>query len=895
MSSPGGRIDRQVDDELAFHIESRIQDLMDEGVSRDRARAVAESEFGDLAASRRELIAVDRQRRRRERVRQYVDGLAQDLRFAGRSLTRSPGYAATAVATIALGLGAALVMFAIVNGVLLRPLVFREPERLVGAWFDMPAIGLSRAQQSASTYLTFLADAHTIDGIGVYIESEVNVADADGSRPPQRVPSAGFTATLFSVLGVPALRGRAFTEAEDQPGAAPVMLISDRMWRVQFGSAPDIVGRRLDINGVRREIVGVMPASFRFPTAATDVWIPLGFDRANLPASAFAYSGVARLKAGVSIADVQRDFAAVLPRVAERFPSFVPGITTRQIMEQTHPRPVLTSLQEDITGRVASTLWVMAAAAALLLLVALVNVANLMLVRYDARQREFAVRETLGAGRARVARYCVLESAAIAAAAGALALGVAWIVVRLLVTKGPADIPRLSEIAIGWRVAGCAILLSALACCGCSAVPAFRILRGGVSLRGSVRGGTAGRAQHRVRQVLVGVQIALALVVLAGSGLLLRSFERLHAVRPGFDAAGVATFWVSPPRVRYATDPELVRFYTALLDRVAQLPGVTAAGLTSRLPLETRGINPNPLYPEDQAEWATKLPPLQIFTTVGGDYFRALRIPILAGASFDRANTPRDGQAIVSRSTAQFFWKDSTGRAALGKRFRALPTGPLYTVVGVVADTHDTTLAAPPSPTVYFPELVRPDSAIRRKASTMALVVRTSGAPSAVVPDVQRAVHDLDPALPTFDIEPMTARMRAATAQLAFVILVLGGAAVATLLLGAIGLYGVTAYIVTLRRREIGIRIALGASPASVAGATTRQGVALATVSVGAGLVLFAASARLMRGFLFGVAPWDPATMVAASLTLLALGALASWVPARRAASIDPVEALRAE
>jgi predicted permease len=685
-----------------------------------------------------------------------------------------------------------------------------------------------------------------------------------------------------------------FTDAEDQPGAPPVVVISDAMWRTQFGGDVGIVGRRIDVDGVRREIIGVMPARFRFPTPGTDVWIPLAFDRANLPATAFGYSGVARLKPDVTMDDAQREFAAILPRVAGLYPKFVPGITTAQIMEQSKPQPVLTPLQADVTGEISSTLWVMAVAATLVLLVACVNAANLMLVRFDARQREFSVRETLGAGRARVARYCLMESAAIAGTAGLAGLCMAWLAVRALVTRGPADIPRLSEIAIDWRVVACAVALIVLSAIGCSFVPVLRILGGGVSLRETARGGTAGRAQHRMRQALVGVQISLALVVLAGSGLLLRSFERLHAVRPGFDADGVVTFWVSPPRATYTSDLDLVRFYSSLLDQVARLPGVMAVGVTSRLPLETRGVNHNPLFPEDQPEWATKLPPLQLFTTVGGDYFQAMRIPVIAGASFDLASTQPD-DAIVSRATAKMFWKDSTGRSALGRRFRSLANGRFYTVVGVVADTHDTTLAAAPSQTVYFPEIVRPDSGVRRKAATMALVVRMSGPSASIVTDVRQAVHDLDPTLPTFDIGPMSARMRASTARLAFVILVLGGAAIVTLLLGAIGLYGVTAYIVSLRRREIGIRIALGASPAGVAAATTWQGVALTAAGVGGGLVLFAASARLMRGFLFGVAPWDPLTMGGASLVLLVVAAAATWAPARRAARVDPVEALRAE
>jgi len=418
--------------------------------------------------------------------------------------------------------------------------------------------------------------------------------------------------------------------------------------------------------------------------------------------------------------------------------------------------------------------------------------------------------------------------------------------------------------------------------------------RGNLALR-EARGGTASRGQHRIRSALVAAQIALSLVVLAGSGLLLRSFERLHAVRPGFDPEHVASFWMSLPRAKYPSDTSEVRFYSRLIARVAQLPGAESVGLTSRLPLVGRGINQNPLYPEDAPAYATKLPPLQLFTTIGGDYFRTMRIPLLAGKFFDPIDEQREGDAIVSRRAAVLFWKDSTGRSALGKRFRGLPTGPWYTVVGVVGDVEDTTLAAPPSPTVYFPQIVQQDSVTRHTARTMALVIRATGAPTTIVLAAQRVVRELDPTLPAFDARPMTEALAASTARLEFTILVLGGAAVVTVILGAVGLYGVIALVVTLRRRELGIRIALGASPRSVTAATTGQGIALTSVGLMAGLVLFAVAARLMRGFLFRVAPWDPLSVVGAGFVLLAVATLASWIPGRRAGRVDPAEALRAE
>jgi putative ABC transport system permease protein len=391
------------------------------------------------------------------------------------------------------------------------------------------------------------------------------------------------------------------------------------------------------------------------------------------------------------------------------------------------------------------------------------------------------------------------------------------------------------------------------------------------------------------------VQVAFALVVLAAAGVLFRSFERLRAVHPGFDPNNVATFWISLPASRYRKGADIVRFSADLHDRLRALPGVTAAGLTSRLPLVTRGDNDNPLYPEGSDVAGTKLPPLQLFSTIAGDYFGALRIPLLAGRAFNDMRAQREGEAIVSSRTAQLFWHDSSGVAAIGKRFRVLPTSNWYTVIGVVANAHDSSLAKAPAPSVYFPQAEYTDPAQSQTARTMAVVLRTKGDAATVVPAAQRIVHDLDPTLPVFDSQVMTETLRTSTATLELTLIIVGAAAAITLLLGAIGLYGVMAYVVSLRRRELGIRLALGASPRSLAAATAREGMTVTAAGIVVGFVLFAVVARFARTLLFDVAPWDPLTIVTTSLGLATTALLASWLPARRAARVDPVETLRGE
>ena len=753
---PGARIDNDVNDEISFHLESRVRELIAAGESEHAARLQAEREFGDLRASRRELAAVDRHRRRRERVTQWLDAAAQDLRHAVRSLRRSPAFSVTAALMLAIGIGTSLAIFALVNGVLLRPLPFGDPARLVAAWFDLPAIELRHMGQTPSTYFLYQRLAHTIDGIGVYVEGDVNVADSAGAGEPQRMASAFMSASLIPVLEVSPILGRGFTAEDDRPKAPLVTLIGEPMWRTRFGADRNVVGRALLVNGLRRVIVGVMPAAFRFPATATQLWFPAGLDPAEPFPGGFGYNGIARLKPGVTVADAQREFAALLPRLPELFPGFVPGVTTQMMMDQAHPRPSLVPLRADITGGIAATLWVIAAAAAVVLLVACANVANLTIVRAESRQRELAVRQALGAGRARLTLHFFTESAVLAGAATLLALAAATVALRGLVAAGPAGIPRLAEVKIDGATLLFTLAVAALVTVACSVVPALRVGRGALALHEGGRSGTAGRTQQRLRAGLVAAQIALALVVLAGSGLLLRTFQRLHAVRPGFDAAHVSTFWISLPPARYARDTSIVQFYSRLVSAVGALPGVTSVGVTSRLPLEQHGINPEPLYPEHDPSYDKKLPPLSLFTTVAGDYFRAMRIPILAGRPFGRMDSQRDGEAIVSRSAALAFWKDSTGVAALGKRFRPFPASPWYTVIGVAGDVRDTALATTPAHAVYFPEALQQDtSRFAQSVRTMALVVRTVGDGASITPAVQKILRGIDPTLPIFDARPM--------------------------------------------------------------------------------------------------------------------------------------------
>jgi predicted permease len=818
------------------------------------------------------------------------------LKPAWRSLRRSPAFTVTASLTLVIGIGAAVAIFALVNGVLLRPLPYGDPERLVVPYHNMQLVGLAKGNQTAGMYFTYKKLARSLEAIGVYQRSAVNVSDPRGGSEPQRISSARVTQSVIPLLQVPPLVGRSFTEAEDLPKGPNVMLISEGLWRSRFGGDRGVLGRTLEVNGQSWEIIGVMPQRFRFPSPETQLWLPIRLDPNDPYPGGFNYDGIARLRKGITVPDAGRDLVSVLPRLVELHPNLAPGVSTQMLLEQARPVPFVTPLKEDVTGGIAKTLWIVAAAAGVVLLVACANVTNLILVRADGRQRELAVREALGAGRGRVTAYFLGESVVVTALSAAVAVALASVAIRFLVRLGPANIPRLAEVGIDLPTVGFAIVISALVAFACSIAPALRIGRVDLSnaLREGGRGGTAGRARQRIRSALVAGQIALALVALASSGLLLRTFQRLNAVRPGFEPQGLATFWVALPYTRYANDSSVVRFYSQLVERVRGLPGVKDVGLTSRLPFETNGWSQDPLYPEDDlATYANKIPPLNFYTTTDGGYFRAMGIPLVAGRVFDRMELQRPNEAIISRATALYFWKDSTGQRALGRRFREIPGQPWLTVVGVVGDTRDTSLASPPSLVVYRAQSAGLDS--HQTQWTMGLVVRTSTEPAAITSAVQRAVRELDPSLPLFDVRSMTEVTSASMAQLSFTIIVLGAAALVTLILGAVGLYGVMAYVVSLRTRELAVRIALGATPSAVIGMLTKQGVVVTGFGIASGLVLFVIVARALKSLLFGVASTDPVTLGSASLLLVGIAALASWLPARRTSRVDPADVLRAE
>jgi predicted permease len=823
--------------------------------------------------------------------------LRDDIGYAWRSLRRAPLFSASVILTLTIGIGSAAAIAAVVNAVLIRPLPYGHSDRLVGAWFDMPVMSLTHAQQTPGTYRTFKQFAHTIEGIGLYQNGSINVADPNGHGEPERLSSAWTTASTIPLLEVSPLLGRTFTEAEDAPKGPLVTLISEGLWRSRYGADKGVIGKRLVISGRSYEIIGVMPATFQFPNADTKLWLPLQLDPSDPYPGGFSFNAVARLKPGVSIDAAQRDFVNVLPRVVDVSPNLAPNVPIQMVLTQAKPVPRLVPMRDDVVGDVSRTLWMVAATAVLLLLVTCANVANLLLVRADARHRELSVRAALGAGNARVLSHFFAESAVLTAISALLGIGVAAIAIRALVSAGPSQIPRLAEVHVDGAVIAFTLIVGTLVALACSTIPAVRFLRSEplAGLRDGGRGGTVGAHRQRARGALVAAQVAFALVVLAASGLLLRSFQHLRAVQPGFNADKVATLWVSIPKQRYPSDTSVAQFYARLVDQASQLPGVTAAGITSNLPFGQNGMDNDPFYVEGDETYAKKIPPLVIFQSADAGYFKAMGIPLIAGRTFDRLERQHPTEAIISQETAREFFHDSTGRAALNKRFQELPGGVWYTVIGVVGSVRDTSLAAPPTRTVYRPESLGGDTNLGQLQRTMALVVHTRGDETEATRAMQGMIRNIDPTLPTFGVRSMRAAIDASMTRLTFTMIILAVAAVVTLILSVVGLYAVIAYVVTLRTRELGVRIALGAQPRAVAAMVTRQGMTLCAIGMVAGLVLVSASGRFLRAMLFEVAPSDPVVLGGTIGVLLLAAFVASWIPARRAALVDPIEALRAD
>ena len=826
-----------------------------------------------------------------------------------RNLARNPGFAAVTIATLALAIAANAVILSVVNGVLLQPLPFPDAGRLVRVSHSAPGLNLDLNDigMSEATYFYF-RDQGVLDDLALY---DTGAANLTGDEEPRRVESVSVTHSFFETLGVPPLLGRSFNESDEDPDAPKVILLSELLWRGSFGARDDVVGETVTMDSESAEIVGVMPASVTFPDPDAGLYEVRRMQRGPGSLGSLGIDSIGRLPAGMTVEEASAQLAARLANLQELFPDErAAGVLatagfTAQVVD----------LQESIVGNVEQTLWLLMGSVGFLLLIACANVANVFLVRAEGREREMAVRAAIGAGRGRLAAGFLAESAMLGLIAGGIGLLLAFAGVRALLRFAPQGLPRSEEIGIDATVLAASLTAGLLAGLLFGVIPALRYNASWLAeaLKEGGRSATAGRARFRLRSALVAAQVALALVLLVGSGLMVRSYTSLVAVDPGFDPDALLTFQVALNPSDYPGDEAPAQFIQRVLDVVSATPGVVAAAATNSLPL-TNTLSGRGYAIEDHPLVGDDLPPVHMFKYVSANYFETLRIPLVAGRTFERADhEERRDVVIVNEAFARLYWPDQD---PIGRRIQeggGSEPDPVnwYRIAGVVGDVRGNAipvaagvggLEQQPAAVVYSPLLpiLREDEEGNRLSPSWTVrnpqfVVRTTGNPIALVDPLRRRIRELDPNLPIASVRTMDVIVADAMVQKSFTMLLLLVGSAGALLIGAVGIYGVISYVVAQQTREIGVRMALGARTEDIGRMVLGRSLLIALGGIVAGVAGAAYLTRYISSLLFGVRPIDPMTFAAVIVTLLGVAALAAYLPARRAASVDPMEALRGQ
>jgi len=818
------------------------------------------------------------------------------LRQVLRRLRRAPVFAAITLITLAVGVGANTVVFSVLEGVLLKPLPYPQAEQLIGVWHTAPGIGVKDLNMSPSIYFIDREQSTTFQDIGAYTGDSLSVT---GAGEPEQVRGLDVTDGTLPLMGVSPVIGRLFSRQDDSPGTPETVLLSYGYWRQKFGGASSVIGRLITVDGKPREIIGVLPQGFRFLDEQDPaIIVPFKWDRSKTKLGNFSYRALARLKPGVTMAQASADMARLIPIAMRSFPA--PEGFPVKVFEQAKIAPNLRPLKQDVVGDVGKVLWVLMGSIVLVLLVACANVANLLLVRVEGRRQELAIRAALGAGWRRIASDLLFESVVLGLLGSLFGLTLAWGSLRVLVAMAPTGLPRVQEIGIDIPVLlftfGIALFASLLF----GSVPIFKYAgaRLNAGLREGGRGSSQSREQHRARGVLVVVQVALALVLLICSGLMIRTFRALMHVPPGFTAPdAVQTFRLSIPETEIpdSEGERVVRMYQDVLNRLAAVPGVSSVSFAAAIPMD--GYNSfDPVMSQDRTYAEGELPPLRRFKYVSPGFLATLGTPLVAGRDITWSDTYQKlPVAIVSENFAREYWHDAN--SAVGKRIRAGNTDKWREIVGVVGDVHDDGVnqAAPTS--VYWPVMMDQFEAqknlVRRD---IAFAIRSSRAGSETfMKEVRQTVWSADPSLPVADVHTLGYFYTQSMARTSFTLIMLAVAGGMALLLGMVGIYGVIAYSVSQRTREIGIRMALGAQRRTLTAMFVRQGLWLTGIGIVSGLVGAFATMRLMSSLLFNVSPVDPVSYATMTVAVIATAYLACYLPSRRAATVDPLAALRAD
>jgi putative ABC transport system permease protein len=909
--NPVHRDDRAVR-ELADHLEDLYQETLDRGATDDEARVYVEERLGETAEAASELLSAVREKldsrmnrwaEQREDSLRSQNGLGssaadrlRDLRLAFRGLVRCPLFTGVAVFVLALGIGASVAIFTLVDAIVLSPLPFEEADRLIAIGHSSRDLGLQNAGQCAAWHLTYEEENEVFDEIGMW---DMDSAAVTGGGPPDVVSYMQATSGVFRALRLEPVLGRSFTSEDEVPGEPYALLLSYGYWQSRYGGDAEVLNRTLEINGRSWEIVGVMPPMLRSLGDDPDLILPMRFDRETLFVGNIGQNGVARLRDGVTLEQATADMARMLPMAWEKFP----GGPVASTNERSSFAPIARPLKDDLVGSAADLLWILLGSVSIVLLIAVANVANLFLVRAEAKETEMAVRTAIGANRGHVAWEFLKESLLLGLSGGVVGLGLAWVCIRVLIATNLVQLPRLQEVTLGPTVLLFTLAVSMGGGLFLGLFPVLRRGRAGLidALKQGGQGAMSGRDRRRAQNALAVSQMALTLVLLVASGLMLRSFLALRHVKPGFDKpTEVLALRINVPSTLIEDREQAALTLEAIARRLAEIPGVDSVGMATAIPMDGSN-NVNPFYVDGVTPPGEGPPPMRRHKWIGEGYFETLQIPLLAGRTFSWMDVhERFPGAIVSESLARAYW-GSPG-AALGQRVAARPE-PVrwHEVVGVVADVRDDGVDQAPPLMVYWPQVTLAfwegsEADQIQTWRTMGYAIRSDrvGTPG-LLRDVRDAVWEVNPNLPLRGVSPLDELMTRSVQRTSSTMILLSIAGVVALILGVVGVYGVTAYAVARRSRELGMRIALGAQKETVMGMVLRQGFVLAVVGVAIGLALALGLTRLMSTLLYGVSPADPITFAIVAIGLLGVALLASYLPARRAAGVDPMNALRVE
>lgn len=887
--------DAEQKEELESYLDLAASDNLERGMDPVAARAAAHRKLGNVTQVREEVYRMNTLER--------LEDLLRHIRFTLRTLRRNPAFAAITILTLGIGIGANTTVFSVLDGVLLKPLAYPEADRLVSLSHAAPGSGLANIGNalplSASMFFTYSDQNTSFEHVGVWTSFNAAIG---GDGEPEQASGIAVSQGTLEALNVPPVLGRWFSEADLSPGSNQTVLLSHDFWQRRFGGSPSALGGTLLVDAIPRQIIGVMPAGFRIADMPFATILPLQIDRKRTILAGFGLNSIGRLKPGITLERANADIARLIPIWMSSWPSIAGGNNgdTRAIAvyESWRITPRVAFLRDAVVGNIGDVLWVVMGTLGLVMLIVCANATNLLLVHVEGRRQELSVRAALGAGQGRITRELLLESAVLALGGAILGVGLAYGGLRLLQWINPANVPRLSEISLDTRALLFTLAVTAAASLFLGFIPAWKYAAARGSLAAGNRTVSTSRERHRTRNVLVVAQVALALVLLVCSGLMIRTFENLRQVDPGFIGADrVQTLRLAIPRAMIPEPERVARTEQEIRDKLAAIPGVESVGFADAAPMDGSQLGWDGIFAEGQAAREGTYPPMRVFRETSPGFFASTGTRFLAGRDYTWEGLyNRRLEAIVSENLARELW--GSAENAVGKRIRANPRAGWREVIGVVADVHINGVHQPAPAIVYWPsfgEVLWAPTDVMVTRNPVFAIRSPRANTQAFIEEIRQAVWSVNPNLAIADVETLAQIVNRSMARTSFTLVMLAIAGGMALVLGVIGIYGVISYAVSQRRREAGIRIALGAEPSSVTRMFVRHGIAMSFAGIAVGLAVSAGLARGMASLLFGVQPLDAITYAIAPLVLLLAALAACYIPARRAAKVDPAEALRSE